>query len=147
MPSNHCKSPTIMRAIHNRLYDSRDESWFVEALVVLAIYKLEERGEETIRTTHDQIRQIAALRFGEAMRGWDDRQLDRLKAKYVTRPGAPAKVLELTREIRKGQPGRNGNPGTPSEYEATGIRAFLKPQAGIGTMVPIQPEDRQRIPA
>ena len=138
---------TQIRRLSNRLCESRDESLYVEALVVLAIYKLDDQGEETIRVTHDQIRKIAGPRFGEAMRGWDNQQLERLKLKYVTRPSAPAKVIELMREISKGQPARNGNPGMPSEYEATGIRAFLKPQSRIGTIVPIPEDDRQRIPA
>ncbi len=130
-----CKSVTNMRRLSNRLCESRDESWFAEVLVVIAIYKLDDKGEGTIRVTHDQIREIAALRFGEAMCGWDNQQLDRLKLKYVARRGTPAKVFELMREIHKGQPGRNGNPGTPSEYEATGIRALLKLKSRAGTMV------------
>ena len=134
---------TRMHRIHNRLCGSSDEFQFVETLLSLAIYKIQERGEETIRATHDQIRQIAALRFGEALRGWDDRQLARLKLKYITRPGVPARVFELIREIAKGHKVRNGNPGSPSEYEATGIRAFLKPQSGTRTMVSNREEDRK----
>jgi hypothetical protein len=138
---------TKIRRLSNRLCGSRDEERFVETLLVLAIYKLEQQNETTILATHDQIRQIAPARFGEAMRRWDNQEVERLKRKYVGRPGSPAKRFELLKELRKGQHSRNGNPGTPSEYAATGTIASLRFRSGAGTTFRSQEEDRQRIPA
>ena len=86
-------------------------------------------GLGTLRVTHDQIRRIAAARFDLPMPVWDNRQIQRLKDKYITRPGRPATVFELMREVRKGERKLGEKVGVPSEYEPTGILLFLNPVA------------------
>lgn len=77
----------------------------------------------------DQVRQIAVDRRGKAWKPWDNRQMDRLKGKYITRPSKPASRFELLRTIRTGRAGRGQQAGTPSEYEASGIELLLEPEA------------------
>ena len=62
---------------------------------------------------------------------WDNRQILRLKQKYVNRLGPrgnpePAKVFELLRELRQGHKGKGMVKGSPSEYELTGIKLLLQ---------------------
>jgi hypothetical protein len=129
LPPIHCKRVTVMRSTRNRLCDSRAEEQFVEVLLVVAIYQRDQQDEATIRVTHDQIRRIAAARFDLPMPVWDNRQIQRLKDKYITRPGRAATVFELMREVRKGERKLGEKVGVPSEYEPTGILLFLDPIA------------------
>lgn len=76
--------------------------------------------------TDGQLREIAADRLPR-WRGWDNKQMDRLKAKYISRPGKPAARYELLRRVDPGAPPKGSVPGTPSMYETTGIEPLLKP--------------------
>ncbi len=58
---------------------------------------------------------------------WRPTQVQRLKAKYVTRPGKPAARFELLRVLHTGRPGRGRTPGSPSVYEVTGLGLLLTP--------------------
>ncbi len=124
--SSHCKSVTL---IAGRLCNSADEESFVEALIVHVTHKRIDLGEAEIMMIDDQVRQIAVDRRGAAWQPWSPEQMQRLKAKYITRPGKPATRCELLRMIRAGRPRRGHQPGQPSEYQATGIEALLKPEA------------------
>ena len=88
-----CKRVTRVNGSSNRLCESRSEEQFVEVLIVVVTYKRDEQGETMIRVTHDQIRRDAAARFGLPMPVWDNRQIQRLKDKFVTRLGQPATVF------------------------------------------------------
>jgi len=122
----HCRSVTIFDEC---LCNSSDEESFVEALIVHVTHKRVELGESEIRMIDDQVRQIAVERRGADWRPWDNQQMGRLKAKYVTRPGSPASRHELLLMTSAGRPRRGHQPGRPSEYETTGIEALLKPEA------------------
>ena len=68
---------------------------------------------------------------------WDNKQIIRLKEKYVNRLGwngerEPATVFELLREVRKCHRGKAETKGSPSEYELTGIKILLSAGAGSG---------------
>ena len=123
---SHCRSVAI---ISKRLCCSLDEESFVEALIVHVTHKRVDLGESEIRMIDDQVRQIAVERREADWRPWDNQQMGRLKAKYVTRPGRPASRHELLLMTSAGRPGRGHRPGRPSEYETTGIEALLKPEA------------------
>jgi hypothetical protein len=117
-----------------RLCESRDEEAFVEALIVLITAK-RSWGESDLKMTGDQIREVARDRH---KLGWCDTQIDRLKLKYITRPGKPAERFELLREIAKGHRKRGQAPGVPSEYAMTGLRLLVDPDpaAAGGTSLP-----------
>ena len=127
-PTPHCKRVT---PIGIRLCESRDESAFVEALLVHVTHKLvhtdEYPDDGTVLMTHDQIRQIAGDRHAGLR--WGPQQVERLKRKYVTRAGDGkwASRFELLEEVVKGQPARGGCSGSPSSYRPTGILALLGP--------------------
>jgi hypothetical protein len=121
---------TQVTEIGTRLCESRDDVAFVEALVIHATHKLatgEYRPDDPaglIVMTHNQVRQIAKHRHGVE---WDNKQIERLKRKYISRPDddKPAARFELLREVRKGHKQPGGPAGTPSSYQATGIRQLL----------------------
>ena len=70
---------------------SEDERAFVEALVIHSLHKIElgefdpDDSGSRIVMTHDQVREIAAARH-EGL-AWDNRQFERLKSRYIGRPG------------------------------------------------------------
>ena len=69
---------------------------------------------------------------------WDNKQIIRLKEKYVNRLGwngerEPATVFELLRELRRGHRGKGELKGSPSEYELTRIKILLSAGAGPET--------------
>jgi Bifunctional DNA primase/polymerase, N-terminal len=117
-----CKRVTQRR---ERLCMGDHEEWFVEALVSLLVYKGRSSQERTLLATNSQIGRIAVLRRAAEPRSWDNQQIERLKRKYITRPGKRATIFELVREVRKGACGKGTEAGTPSEYEPTGILIFL----------------------
>jgi hypothetical protein len=121
-----CKS---MTCIDSRLCETEDERHYVEALIVQATHKRIDLGEVEIKMTDEQIRQIARDRRMEGWRPWDCQQMDRLKRKYLCRPGRPATRLELMRMTQEGRPRRGRQPGLPSHYQATGIEGLLSPEA------------------
>lgn len=122
----NCKRGT---QIGKSLCESDDERAFVEALTVQASYKMFHTGEYledgVIRATHEQLGRIAGARHGGLR--WAPQQIERLKRKYVTREGdgKAASRFELLREVRKGERGRGGARGRPSEYRPTGILRFF----------------------
>jgi hypothetical protein len=127
----NAKRVTQSNGVRKRLCESGDELAFVEAILVHVIHKVK-RGEfrpeddsSRVLMTHDQLRQIVSDRHGGP--AWDNTQFERLKAKYVGRPGdgKPATRAELLREVVKGRKEPGGPPGVPSEYLATGITRFL----------------------
>ena len=104
---------------------SEHEAAFVGGLVVHAIQEAAVRPGEHLRSTHDQIRAIVRERHPDIE--WDNKQFDRLKAKYVARISKPpASRSELLVEIEKGKrvPGSD-QPGTPSVYRPTGLLKLL----------------------
>ena len=103
------------------------EERFVEALVSILVYQRRSSAEPTFLATNSQMARIAGLRNRAEPRPWDNQQIERLKRKYVTRPGQPATGFELVREVRMGARTKGAEAGTPSEYEPTGLLLFLDP--------------------
>lgn len=129
-----CMSGT---SIKNRLCQTEEEKVFVEALIVHVTHKRLHTDEVgPILMTYAQVREIASARHPLASDGpkWVTRQLGRLMDKFVTRPGKPASRLELLRRTREGRP------GTPSEYETTGLEQLLIPPARKPSEPVHQPE-------
>lgn len=125
----HCKEVTQM---HSRLCKSDDEFRFIEAILVHVMHErinMHHEGD-IILMTDDQLRQIAADRRGGEWRPWNNQQMDRLKSKFVTRPGRQATRFELLEMIRRGRASHAGRRGTPSVYRPTGVELFLAPQEG-----------------
>ena len=120
---NRIAVPRTSRRLCDRLCQSIEETAFVESVLVLAQYSLKLEPDQSIRFTHDQIRLTASDRYPGVE--WSNGHMERIKSKYIARPGKPATVFELVRETGKGQRGKGGKPGTPSEYRATGLRVFL----------------------
>jgi Bifunctional DNA primase/polymerase, N-terminal len=116
-----CKRGTQISQIKDRLCFGADERVFVTALIVHAMYKRFYTHEATIKMTHAQLREIIQDRHprGQEWRG-DNKQIGRLKKRFITQQRRPAEKYELLRETRKGKP------GIPSEYEPTGIEFFLQ---------------------
>jgi hypothetical protein len=98
-----------------------DERSFVIGLIVHVMHKRFNTGETVIKMTHAQLREIIQDRHprGHLWRG-DNKQIGRLKRRYISQPGRPAEKFELLRDTFKGKP------GIASEYEPTGIELFLK---------------------
>jgi hypothetical protein len=113
----------IRRRLCERLCQSIEETAFVEAILVQSIHEHASERTWSMRSTHDQISQIAADRHPGVE--WDHRQLEMVKSKYISRPERPATVFELLRETSKGRRGSGGKAGTPSAYQATGLRVFV----------------------
>ncbi len=133
----HCTRVTRGSRIRIRLCDSKDERLFIEALLAVVSWKLKHTAETTLTLTNDQLRQVVSKRFKIDMPVWDNKQIVRLKQKYVNRlsPNGnrePARVFELLRELRRGHKGKGMAKGSPSEYELTGIKILLQGVAGSG---------------
>jgi hypothetical protein len=101
-------------------------------------WKQDHQVEPTLKITDMQLRRVASQRFQVKMPVWDNKQILRLKQKYVNRLGPhgqrqPATVFELLRELRRGHRGKREIQGSPSEYELTGIKALLQAGAEPGT--------------
>ena len=75
-------------------------------------------NESPPKATRDQIRQVVVDRYGIRL---DNRQFERLKEKYITRPGKPATHYELAVQIREGRQ------SIPSEFILTGLLNLLMP--------------------
>lgn len=131
--SRPCKKVT---AISDRLCISDDEESFVEALVVHVTHKRDNLKEDGVKMTDDQVRQIAVDRRGADWRPWDKRQIERLKGKYVSRPGRPGSRCELLKMLSRGVRGIGKRPGTPSVYETTGIERLLPPRGRRPVLAP-----------
>jgi hypothetical protein len=101
------------------------EECFVACVVSILIYNRRSSVAPTFLATNAQIARIADFRCPAHPPLWDNTQIERLKQKYVTRPGKPASVFELIREVRKGGRKRSDKVGAPTQYEATGILLFL----------------------
>lgn len=116
-------------AIGENLCYSDDEAIFVESMIVHVTHNRLNLKRVGIKMTDEQIRQIAKDRRNSDWRPWDNSQMERLKSKYFARPNKPAGRFELVKSISTGQRGIKGSPGSPSEYETTGIELLLKPEA------------------
>jgi hypothetical protein len=129
-----CESLT---RIGRLLCESEDEAAFVEALVVHFTHRRAGLGEEEVRMTDDFLRQIAAERRPKGWTPWSDKQMDRLKAKYLWRPGLkgrperPATRFELARVVETGCNALKHRAAKPSVYRATGIECLLPVEARL----------------
>lgn len=103
------------------------ERAFVEALIVQCFHKIVNTKETTIKMTNQQIKDIMQRRHGLDL---DNQQMERLKARYVSRPGKPAKRCELLRETFKGR--RTAHGGVPSEYKMVAIGWLLETEMEAG---------------
>jgi hypothetical protein len=126
---------------------SCDEERFVETLLAVVLYQSQERPElersARVSVTQDQLREIAACRFGLETLPWDNpNEMRRLKRKYISGllngQQRPADRFELLREVEKGQPRKGAAPGTPSLYEPTGILSLIAPGRQRSASVPTE---------
>ena len=134
-PSGTAGAPgnTKKRSLMGSLCETQDERRFVEALMVmLARQRQAATGAPSrFRVTHDQLRRVAATRYGLELPVWENSQIARLKEKYIGRLRTDgqhdsASRFELFREVVKGQRARGKDKGTPSIFEPTGIEAFFR---------------------
>lgn len=134
-PQDPQENPPIIRGsipIQRLLCETGEERHFVEALVVHCMHKARVEPGPMVRATNDQIAEIVADRYNLDI--GHHQTFEILKAKYISRPndGKFAKRYELLRELVKGKRDwRTGQPGTPSEYERTGIAFLLDPEATL----------------
>jgi hypothetical protein len=130
-----CAPPTTgtegsrIRVFGWKMCISPNEVAFVESLLVLAIYTLQEKAESCILFTWSQIRKIAHDRHPLFSR---ENKLSRLIEKYVTREGKPATCFELIRVIRKGEPSLRTARATPTKGEIIGLACLLPSPQGDG---------------
>ncbi len=103
---------------------SDDDQAFVAALVVHATYQRGHAPDDLVRVTDAQVLRIVADRLPGAQ-PWRPIQTERLKRKYLSRPGKPASRFELLRLVCQGRPGRGRAAGSPSVYEVTGLAILL----------------------
>lgn len=103
---------------------SDDDQAFVAALAVHATYQRGHAPDDLVRVTDAQVLRIVADRVPGAQ-PWRPIQMERLKRKYLSRPGKPASRFELLRLVCQGRPGRGGAAGSPSVYEVTGLAILL----------------------
>jgi hypothetical protein len=122
--------------IGERLCISEDERVFVEALLVMVTYKRVYTEEARLVMTHNQLRSWVRARHG---REWDNQQIERLKRKFIARPGdgKVASRFELLRETVKGGKQKGRRTGVPSEYESTGMELLLSPDARRTPTAPV----------
>lgn len=108
--------------IRKKLCDTCQESRFVESMMACVTYERGTSIDGVLRMTRDQLRSYAGAKFGVT---WDNTQYERLKRKYVSRPGKPATRFELLRQVHEGGRPAGRPTGVPSEYEPTGILDLL----------------------
>lgn len=140
-PPPNCKRVTQAR---ERLCMSDHEAWFVEALLVVMLHQGASSPGAILKATNAQLTRIAGLRHPDAAPGWKNQQIDRLKKKYVSRHERAATVVELARVLRTGTLRKAGRSGTPSEYEVTGLLAFV--QGPTDRQHPIEPTPESNPP-
>jgi hypothetical protein len=133
-----CSSPshTDKRSCMKRICESGDERCFLECFIAAFLrQQSQQRGSvdsTTISLTNNQIRDIAVRRFSLPERPWkSDNQIDRLKQKYISRPGTDGRWgsverFELFRQVAKGNRARGTTPATPSVYQPTGILTLME---------------------
>lgn len=119
----------------NCLCMSSQESEFVEAVLCIWLFKRTQSNEAAFKFTHRQLCDLAALRFPDREKTWEDHtQIKRLKNKYIDRLIADgdgngtrksADRFELLQEVVKGQSLTRGGRGLSSEYVATGIERLF----------------------
>jgi hypothetical protein len=98
------------------------ERSYVEALLVYCTYK-RDLGESPIKATGAQIRELMEERHRVII---EDKQLERLKRKYITRVNKPASTYELLVQTAV------GSPGSPSEFKLAGILKLMGPSVLLG---------------
>ncbi len=103
-----------------KLCAKRHERPFVEALTVYFTYKVTVLQESPLKATNDQFRWVMEDRHGLKL---DNTQFNRLVKRYISRPSKPASHYELTIQTLKGKN------NVPSEYELTGLRQLMPPEA------------------
>jgi hypothetical protein len=93
------------------------ERAFVEALLVYFTYKVLYLKESPCKATRADLRHIMRERHGVQP---DNQQFERLKRKFITRPGLPASRYELAVQTLQGRQ------GVPSEYALTGLQGLIE---------------------
>ncbi len=105
------------------LCETEQEEFFVECLMVLVIVQVQYAKRPWVETTDDYLIKLAARRHPGT--DWGPQQVERLKAKYIDRPGKPAERFGLMEQWARGSRGRDGKPGKPSAYMPSGILQML----------------------
>jgi hypothetical protein len=100
----------------NTLCASFHELVFVESLVIHSLHALRTRPGETLKVTRDQLCAIIQKRHGVV---FANPQFERLKRKYISRPGRPATRIELAVQTKE------GHTGVPSEFRLTSLMKFF----------------------
>jgi hypothetical protein len=96
---------------------SSQEVSFIGCLAAYVRYK-QEVGVPTVKFVGRFIAEAMLDRDGLTIY---QPQLERLKSKFISRPGKPASVIELAVQLK------TGSPGIPSELLPTGILQFIRP--------------------
>jgi hypothetical protein len=135
-PPINCKYGSLQR-IKNFLCEFAPSTTFVNdqdvlyiAALVRYVQKRRRRGEgPVIRMTDGHVTVEAAklaswLGYGW-WKPWSASSVALLKAKYIDRPGKPARRLSLLKQVFKGRRGPGDRPGVPSEYLVTGLGRLL----------------------
>lgn len=109
----------------NRLVESENDRFFVEAVVLLAHAHLGSGWPEFL-LTDDQIRQVILRRFGV---DWDKKQVRRRKDRHVRRIKdglgyEPAGHVELLQGMERGDR-RDGGKGSPTRYAVSPLLTDL----------------------
>ncbi len=97
------------------------ERAFVEALVIHFTHEVDCKPSALFKATRSQITAILEARYGLKL---ENIQFERLKRKFITRPGKPASLIELAIQTVEGRTGK------PSEFELTGLRQLLQASPG-----------------
>jgi hypothetical protein len=122
-----------------------DQERFVETLLAVVLYQSQVHPglgpSALVSVTQDQLREIAACRFGRETLPWDNpNEMRRLKRKYISSllngQQRPAERFELLREVEKGQRRKGAAPGTPSLYEPTGILTLIELSSQSSASIP-----------
>lgn len=110
---------------------------FLEALLAIALHQagLGMLGrDQRLTLTYDMLRDVAEARHPEVRWGRkettrserpDNTELKRQKARWVDRPGRPAKRTSLLKELKVGSRRVGEARGEPSEFELTGLLDLL----------------------
>ena len=103
------------------LCQNEQEKAFVKALLVMLHDEQTRTPEGNVKITNKDLQDLMEVRWNQSA---DNRQLERLKKKFITREEqGPAEKVELMMELVKGK--RSGTERIPSLFKPTNIQPFI----------------------
>ncbi|WP_165074261.1 bifunctional DNA primase/polymerase [Paludisphaera rhizosphaerae] len=99
---------------------SENDRWFLEALGVHFTYERGRSEGDRLKATNGQLRNIIRDRHSVVL---NPNQMERLKRRYITRPGKPAERWEAAVQVATGD-----SSGKTCEFELTGLLELLDPR-------------------